>query len=48
MTITKYQLKEFQRLHKKHFGKTITKEQAMSDAMALIRLVYITQSRKAV
>lgn len=48
MTITKKQLKEFQRLHKKNFGNNITKEQAQLDAMSLIRLVYITQQRKAV
>jgi hypothetical protein len=48
MTLNDKQIKEFQRIHKKVFGKHVTKEQAMTDGLALIRLVYLTQPRKEV
>ena len=37
------QIKEFQVLYKKNFGKKISKQKAIVDGMALIRLVYLTQ-----
>lgn len=46
MTLNEKQIREFQTLHKKVFGKVISKEQAMNDGMALIRLVSIAQPRK--
>lgn len=48
MTLSEKQIKEFQRIHKKVFGKLVTKEEAMTDGLALIRLVYLTQPRKDV
>lgn len=48
MTLNEKQIKEFQRIHKKVFGKHVTKEQAMVDGVALVRLVSAIQPRKAV
>jgi len=45
MQLSKKQIREFQALHKKVFGKVISKEQAMTDGVALIRLVSITQPK---
>lgn len=43
MQLNEKQVKEFQTLYKKNFGKKISKQKAVIDAMALIRLVYLTQ-----
>jgi len=43
MQLKDKQIKEFQTLYKKNFGKKISKQKAMVDAMNLIRLVYLTQ-----
>ncbi len=48
MTLNEKQIREFQALHKKVFGKVISKQQAMNDGLALIRLVSVTQPRKVV
>lgn len=48
MTLNDKQIKEFQAIHKKVFGNTISKERAMTDGAALIRLVSLTQPRKEV
>lgn len=48
MTLNEKQIKEFQALHKKVFGKTISKERAMVDGAALIRLVSLAQPREEV
>lgn len=48
MTLNDKQIKEFQRIHKQVFGKHVTKEQAMADGLALLRLVHVTQPRKEV
>lgn len=48
MQLNERQIKEFQALHKKVFGSVITKQQAMADGLALIRLVYLTQPRMEV
>lgn len=46
MQLSDAQVKEFQALYKKHFGKSISYEQAQADGMRLIRLVSLTQPRK--
>lgn len=46
MTLNEKQIREFQAIHKRVFGKTISKERAMRDGAALIRLVSLTQPRK--
>jgi hypothetical protein len=43
MQLKEKQIKEFQTLYKKNFGKKISKQKAIVDGMALIRLVYLTQ-----
>ncbi|MFZ2568190.1 MAG: hypothetical protein WA075_04840 [Lactococcus raffinolactis] len=43
MQLKEKQIKEFQVLYKKNFGKKISKQKAIVDGMALIRLVYLTQ-----
>jgi len=43
MQLTQKQIKEFQKLHKKVFGLPITKQQAMTDGLALIRLAMLIQ-----
>lgn len=48
MTLTDKQIKEFQAIHKKVFRKQISKQQAMADGIALIRLVSLIQPRKEV
>lgn len=48
MTLNEKQIREFQAIHKKVFGKTISKERAMSDGATLIRLVSLSQKRKEV
>lgn len=45
MTLSEKQIKEFRKLHKKVFGSVISKEQAMADGVAIIRLVSITQPK---
>lgn len=43
MTLNDKQIREFQRIHKRVFRKSITREQAMLDGVALIRLVSLVQ-----
>ena len=43
MTLDDKQIKEFQKIHKKVFKKSISKQQAMNDGLALIRLVSLIQ-----
>lgn len=43
MTLNDKQIKEFQKIHKKVFKKSISKQQAMYDGLALIRLVSLVQ-----
>lgn len=43
MTLNDKQIKEFQKLHKKVFRKSISKQEAMHDGLALIRLVSLIQ-----
>lgn len=45
MTLSEKQVKEFRALHKKVFGKTISKADAMAEGLALIRLVDAIQMR---
>ena len=43
MTLNDKQIREFQKIHKQVFKKSISKQQAMQDGLALIRLVSIAQ-----
>lgn len=43
MTLNDKQIKEFQKLHKKVFKKSITRQDAQQDGLALIRLVSLIQ-----
>lgn len=43
MTLNNKQIAEFQRIHKRIFKKSISKQQAMNDGLALIRLVSLAQ-----
>ena len=43
MQLKEKQIKEFQVLYKKNFGKKISKQKAIVDGMALILLDYLTQ-----
>lgn len=45
MQLNEKQIREFQALHKKVFGKVISKQQAMADGTALIRLVSVIQPK---
>jgi hypothetical protein len=48
MQLTDKQIREFQAIYIKVFGKTINKQEATTDGMALIRLVSLIQPRKEV
>lgn len=39
--LTEKQLREFQRIYKQEYGKTISKEMAMDEAVALLNLLGI-------
>ncbi len=43
MKLSNEQIKEFRTIHKRVFGKSINKQQAMVDGLALIRLVSLIQ-----
>ncbi len=43
MKLNDNQVKEFRAIHKRVFGKSINKQQAMADGLALIRLVSLIQ-----
>jgi len=43
MQLTQIQIKEFQKLHKEIFGVPISKQQALIDGLALIRLAALIQ-----
>lgn len=43
MQLNNKQIKEFQIIHKRVFGKQISKQQSMADGLALIRLVSLIQ-----
>lgn len=43
MKLNNEQIKEFRAIHKRIFGKSINKQQAMADGLALIRLVSLIQ-----
>lgn len=43
MTLNDKQIKEFQKIHKRVFKKSISKQQAQYDGLALIRLVSLIQ-----
>lgn len=43
MQLNEKQIKEFQAIHKRVFGKQINKQVAMADGLALIRLVSLIQ-----
>ena len=46
MTLNDKQIKEFRAIHRKVFGKSINRQQAMVDGLALIRLVSNIQPMK--
>lgn len=46
MQLSDRQIKEFQAVYKRVFGKSVSKQQAMADGLALIRLVSLTQPRR--
>ncbi len=43
MQLNEKQIREFQKIHKRVFRKSISKQQAMYDGLALIRLVSLAQ-----
>lgn len=43
MTLNDKQIREFQKIHQRIFKKSISKQQAMNDGLALIRLVSLAQ-----
>jgi len=43
MQLSSKQIKEFQIIHKRVFGKRISKQRAMADGLSLIRLVSLIQ-----